>query len=135
MVAARRNGHPTRRVAVDPACAQVPFPATVLLPLVQWAVGWAGQSASDVSLQAVRLQHAGTRQMRVRLQVAPGRPCRDEDPEPRRIRERLQAMYGEAAELRCGLEAVQDAAAGERPVPATGITLLWPDESADRDHR
>lgn len=135
VVAARRNGRPARRVQVDPACAQVPFPATVLLPLVQWAAGWAGQSATEISLNVVRLQHASTHQMRVQLQVAPGRPCRDEDPEPRRIRERLQAMYGEAAELRCEPQPGQDAPGGERPVPATAITLLWPDESADRDHR
>jgi len=135
VVAARRNGRPERRVQVDPACANVPLPCTVLLPLVQWAVGWAGQSANEVSLHVLRLQHGGVHQMRVRLRVAPGRPCRDDDPEPRRIRERLQAMYGEAAELRCGPEPAQDPPDGDRPVPATGITLLWPDESADRDRR
>jgi len=135
VVAARRNGRPERRVQVDPACANVPLPCTVLLPLVQWAVGWAGQSANEVSLHVLRLQHGGVDQMRVRLRVAPGRPCRDDDPEPRRIRERLQAMYGEAAELRCGPEPAQDPPDGDRPVPATGITLLWPDESADRDRR
>jgi hypothetical protein len=66
----------------------------------------------------------------VQLQVTPGRPCSDDDAEPRRVRERLQAMYGEAAELTCRWKAGD----GESS-PATLITLRWPDESADRDRR
>jgi hypothetical protein len=135
VIAARRNGLPVRRVEVESACANAPFPATVLLPLVQWAVGDAGQSACDVSLQVRPLQEDGARRLLVQLRVAPGRPCADDEPEPRRIRERLQAMYGAAVDLRCAWKPVHDGLDGGRSTPAAVITLRWPDESADRDRR
>jgi LytS/YehU family sensor histidine kinase len=135
VIAARRNGFPVRRIEVEPGCSHAPFPATVLLPLVQWAVGDAGQAACDVSLQVHRLQQDGAGQLQVQLRVAPGRPCRDDEPEPRRIRDRLQAMYGEAAELRCDWKPVHDGPGGGRSAAAALITLRWPDESADRDRR
>jgi hypothetical protein len=131
VVAARRNGLPNRRVEVQPACSTAPFPATVLLPLVQWAVGDAGEWASEVWLQITPAAEDKTDRLQVQLRVAPGRPCRDGDPEPRRIQERLQAMYGEAAELTCSFTPVPDRASA----PATFIALRWPDERADRDRR
>ena len=135
VVAARRDGLPARRVVVEPACAGAPFPATVLLPLVQWAVGEAAQATSDVSLLVRRAQPNGAGQLLVQLRVTPGRPCREDEPELRRIRERLQAMYGEAVELSCSGGPSNNAGSSDRSAPATVITLRWPDENADRDRR
>jgi hypothetical protein len=135
VVAARRNGLPVRRVVVEPACANSAFPATVLLPLVQWAVGDVAQTTSDVSLLVRRAPPNGAGQLLVQLRVAPGRPCHEDEPEARRIRERLQAMYGEAVELSCSSGPLSQAGSDERPAQATVITLRWPDESADRDRR
>jgi len=135
VVAARRNGLPTRRVEVEPACANASFPATVLLPLVQWAVGNAGESACEVSLQIRPAFEDRVDRLQVQLHVVPGRPCKDDDAEPRRIRERLQAMYGDAAELTCSWRPAQDGPDRGPGAPATLITLRWPDESADRDRR
>ena len=135
VIAARRNGLPIRRIEVEPACSNAPFPATVLLPLVQWAVGDAGKSAREVSLRVRPALQDGAGRLLVQLRVAPGRPCGDDEPEPRRIRERLQAMYGDAADLSCGWKPVHDEPDGGRSGAATSITLRWPDESADRDRR
>jgi len=135
VIAARRNGLPIRRIEVEPACSNAPFPATVLLPLVQWAVGDAGKSAREVSLRVRPAPQDGAGRLLVQLRVAPGRPCGDDEPEPRRIRERLQAMYGDAADLSCGWKPVHDEPDGGRSGAATSITLRWPDESADRDRR
>jgi hypothetical protein len=134
VLAARRDGLPARHVDVDPDCLQSPFPATVLLPLVQWAAGDGGQAGSEVVwLRARRLRQMGTGRLMLQLSTAPGRPCWDDEPEPRRIRERLQAMYGEAASLTCRREALRDGALGKSGATATVITLFWPDESADRN--
>ena len=135
VIAARRNGLPTRRFEVDPACSNRSFPATVLLPLVQWAVGDAGQSACDVSLQVRPLREDGAAQLLVQLRVAPGRPCSGDEPELRRIRERLQALSGETADLSCAWRPVHDELNGGRSAPAAVISLRWPDESPDRDRR
>jgi hypothetical protein len=135
VVAARRNGLPIRRVEVEPACSNAPFPATVLLPLVQWAVGDAAESAREVSLRIRAAVEDRVDRLQVQLQVAPGRPCSDDDAEARRIRERLQAMYGEAAELTCNWKPALGGPDGGMAAPATLITLRWPDESADRDRR
>ena len=136
VVAARRDGLPARHVDVDPDCLQAPFPATVLLPLVQWATGDGGQAGSEaVSLRAQRLRQAGAARLTLQLSTAPGRPCGDDEPEPRRIRERLQAMYGEAASLTCRREVLGDGLLGKGGAAATVITLFWPDESAERNRR
>jgi len=135
VVAARRDGLPVRRVVVEPACANARFPATVLLPLVQWAVGDAAQATSDVSLLVRRAQPNGAGQLLVQLRVAPGRPCRDDEPEAQRIRERLQALYGEAVELSCSGGSLNPGGSDDRSATATVITLRWPDEGADRDRR
>jgi hypothetical protein len=135
VVAARRHGLPGRRVVVEPACSGAPFPATVLLPLVQWAVGDAAQATTDVSLLARRAQPGAASQLLVQLRVTPGRPCHEDEPELRRIRERLQAMYGETVDLTCSGGPRDGAADGSRPAEATVITLRWPDENADRDRR
>ncbi|HEX4599223.1 MAG TPA: histidine kinase [Burkholderiaceae bacterium] len=135
VVAARRGGVPLRRVVVEPACASAPFPATVLLPLIQWAVGEAAQATSDVSLLVRRAQPNGAGQLLVQLRVTPGRPCREDEPELRRIRDRLQAMYGGAVELSCSGGPSNDQVGGDRSAPATVIALRWPDENADRDRR
>jgi hypothetical protein len=130
VLAARRNGHPARQIGVDPDCLNAPFPATVLLPLVQWAAGEGSQpGCNQVSLQVQRLRPEGAPRLQVRLRVAPGRSCSEDDAELRRIRERLRAMYGEAAGLTCAREAVQDGRAGSGS--ATVVTLLWPDEGPD----
>jgi hypothetical protein len=135
VVAARRGGLPTRRVVVEPICAGVAFPATVLLPLVQSVVGDATVATSEVSLLVRRAQPNGSGQLLVQLRVTPGRPCRDDEPEARRIRERLQAMYGEAVELSCTDGPPRNGVDADRSAPATVITLRWPDENADRDRR
>jgi LytS/YehU family sensor histidine kinase len=134
VVAARRDGHPRRQIEVDADCSNAPFPATVLLPLVQWSAGDGGQpGCTAVSLRAQRLRQVDAGRLLVRLRVAPGRPCCDDDAELRRIRDRLRAMYGEAANLTCAREAIQDGWAGSGS--ATVVTLFWPDESAERDRR
>jgi histidine kinase len=133
VVAARRDGLPLRRVVVEPSCSAAPFPATVLLPLVQWAVGGVTDATSEVSLLARRMQPDDTGQLVVRLHVVPGRPCSVDEPEPVRIRERLQAMYGDNAELGCARTQLPEA--GGRDRLATVITLRWPDESTHRDRR
>jgi hypothetical protein len=135
VVAARRNGVPTRRIEVEPACSNAPFPATVLLPLAQWAVGDAAESAGEVWLQIRPANEGRVDRLQVRLHVAPGHPCSDDDAEPRRIRERLHAMYGDAAELTCSWNPAQGGPDHGPATPATVITLRWPDESADRDRR
>jgi hypothetical protein len=135
VVAARRDGLPTRRVIVEPACSGAAFPATVLLPLVQWAVGDVAQATSDISLLARRAQPNGGGQLLVQLRVIPGRPCHEDEPELRQIRERLQAMYGEAVELTCSGGPSGGATDGETPSAATVITLRWPDEGTQRDRR
>jgi hypothetical protein len=135
VVAARRNGLPMRHVEVEPGCSNAPFPATVLLPLVQWAVGDAGKSASEVWLHVGPAPQDGSGKLLVQLRVVPGRPCGDDEPEPRRIRERLQAMYGDAADLACSWRPVHDGPHGARAAAATLIALRWPDESADLDRR
>ncbi len=136
VVAARRDGRPRRHLQVDPECFNASFPATVLLPLAQWAAGDTGQPGCDeVSLRVQRAREAGEGRLRVQLYVRPGRPCCDDEPEPRRIRERLQAMYGDAASLTCRRDVGQNGGASELRAPATVITLFWPDESADRNRR
>jgi LytS/YehU family sensor histidine kinase len=130
VVAARRNGHPARQIEVWPDCLNAPFPATVLLPLVQWAAGDGSQpGCNQVLLQGRRVRQNGAPRLHVELRVAPGRSNCDEDPELRRIRERLWAMYGEAASLTCAREALHDDRAGSGS--AIVVTLLWPDEGPD----
>jgi hypothetical protein len=131
VVAARRDGRPARQIQVDPDCFNAPFPATVLLPMVQWAAGDGGQpGCNHVSLQVQRLRQDGASRLQVKLRVVPGRSDCDDDPELGRIRERLRAMYGEAARLTCAREAIQDGRAG--PGSAVVVTLLWPDEGPNR---
>jgi len=134
VVAARRDGRLTRRVEVDPGCAGASFPATVLLPLVQWAVGGVDQPQA-VALSAGRMADRGATRLRAQLRLVPGCPCRDDEPEPRRIRSRMQAMYGQEATLTCVREPARAASGGGAWAPATVITLQWPDESAERDRR
>jgi len=133
VVAARRHGDLAWHVEVDPDRAGAPFPATVLLPLVQWALADPDRSAREVRL-SVRRERPAARLL-AQLRVAPGRPCAVDEPAPRRIRERLQALYGEAAQLSCSREAAPQGAAGHLAAAPTVITLYWPDESADRDRR
>jgi len=133
VLAARRGGCPAWSCGIGPDCSGVPFPATVLLPLVQWAVADASQPARAVSLTVRRLAAGGSKRLMSELRVQPGRACADDEPAPRRIRERLQALYGEAAALSCCQE---QGPGGPEPIaPATVIRVTWPDESADRDHR
>jgi len=131
VVRARRQGLPAWSVDVDPDCSIVPFPATVLLPLVQWALGSLDQPPRVVSLNVRRLPVSEGRQLRATLRLEPERRCSDEELAPRRIRERLRALYGEAARLTCGPDPGQP---GSRPA-CTVINLLWPDESTERDRR
>jgi hypothetical protein len=134
VVAARRNGQPARRLQIEPSCCGVPLPATVLLPLVQWAMGDAAAAARDVCLRAWRVE-PGAGRVVAQLQVTPGRACGEDDAQPRRIRSRMQAMYGEAASLRCVEEPAREVPEAGNRARTTVITLQWPDESADRDRR
>jgi histidine kinase len=126
VVRARRQGLPAWRVDVEADCSGVPFPATVLLPLVQWALGNLDQPPRVVSLNVRRLPGSEGGQLHATLRLEPERRCSDEEPAPRRVRERLRALYGEAAGLTCGQDPGQP---GSRPA-STVITLHWPDESA-----
>jgi len=135
VLAARRGGYPAWSDGIDSDCAGVPFPATILLPLVQWAVAEPGQPACAVSLTVQRLAGGDSKRLQGRLRVQPGRACGDDEPAPRRVRERLQALYGEASALSCHQEQAPEGANPEASAPATVITVTWPDESADRDHR
>ncbi len=131
VVRARRQGFPAWSVHVEADCSSVPFPATVLLPLVQWALGNLDQPPRVVSLNVRRLAGGEGGQLHATLRLEPERRCSDEEPAPRRVRERLRALYGEAARLTCGQDPGQP---GSRPA-STVITLHWPDESAERDRR
>jgi hypothetical protein len=141
VLAARRGGCPAWSVDVDPDCNAVPFPATVLLPLVQWAVGEPEQAAQTVALSVRRLGGRDSKRLRALLRVQPGQPCNDEEPAPRRVRERLQELYGDAAALSCRTEEGEQSGPGQSgpgavsTLPATLISVTWPDEGADRDHR
>ena len=133
VVAARRNGALTWNVDVDARCAAASFPATVLLPLVQCALGGVDRPQL-VALSVMPAPDAGARRLTARLRLAPGCPCRDDEPEPQRIRSRMQAVYGELATLSCVREAAPSAD-GRGGDGATVITLQWPDEGAERDRR
>ncbi|MBV8208767.1 MAG: histidine kinase [Burkholderiaceae bacterium] len=132
VLAARRNGVPARSIEIEPDCAGAPFPATVLLPLVQWAVGDGARPASQVRLQVGKLSGEGAGALTARLQVQPGRACSADETQPQRLRERLQAIYGEAAVLNCEcVPAVNSAADASGDM----VTVCWPDERAERDRR
>jgi hypothetical protein len=129
VMAARRADAPSRRIEVGPRCANVAFPAAVLLPLVQWCLDGAWAAGGAVTLCAEGCAPAPSGRFQARLRVTPARAGRDDEPALRGIRERLQAMYGDAASLVC---ATVEAAPGKL---ATEITLSWTDEGPDRDRR
>jgi hypothetical protein len=128
---ARRAGRLSWRLEMDPGCASASFPATVLLPLVQCAL--AGVDRPQRLVLSVSHAPEGA-WLIARLRLEPGCPCRDDDPEPRRIRGRMRAVFGETVSLACAREAATGADGADRE-PATVITLQWPDEGADRDRR
>jgi len=132
VLAARRNGVPARDIEIEPDCASAPFPATVLLPLVQWALGDGSLPAYRVRLHVGKLPGEVDEPLVARLQVQPGRSCRADETQPQRLRERLQAMYGAAADLKCECVPAASEAAG---VADDIVTVRWPDERAERDRR
>jgi hypothetical protein len=135
VVAARRGGRPLSSIEVAPDCAGLPFSATVLLPLVQWALGDLEHLPATFSLTVRRAPQTAGKQVLAQLRIAPSRPCRDDEPAPTRIRERLQALYGDASTLTCRAQPISSGQDSDQSGLVSEITLLWPDESADRDRR
>jgi len=135
VIAARCGGRPASSLEVDPDCAGVPFSATVLLPLVQWALGDLDRLPATFSLTVHRGPPTAGNCVQAQVRIAPPRPCRDDEPAPVRIRERLQALYGDASSLTCRSQPAPSGQDCDQSVLGTEITLLWPDESADRDRR
>jgi len=138
VIAMRRGGRPLASIEVAPDCANVPFSATVLLPLVQWVLDGLDDPPATLSLAVRRAHRTDGDRILAQLRVAPARTMHLDEPDALRLRERLQTLYGEAAQLSCHVLPDPDRAAGSGPAaqPAAAIiTLIWPDESTDRDRR
>jgi hypothetical protein len=71
VVAARRGGRPVASIEVGPGCAGVPFSATVLLPVVQWALGGLDELPATFSLSVRRSPDAGRDHFLAQLRIAP----------------------------------------------------------------
>jgi hypothetical protein len=123
VVAARRGGRPAVRLDVPLDCRDAPFGATMLLPLAQWACGDLANAPREVSLR-VRRSGPGGLMIQATLQVAPPPPQAAADDVPARVRERLKALYGEAADLTVD---------GSMSNASLIIVVHWPDERSDRD--
>jgi len=137
VTAARCDGRPSVRIDVAPDCVQVPFCPTLLLPLVQWLLGALEGTAEFVSVQVRREPTQGPCRIQAQLAMtpAPAQPLRLQDPVPARLRERLQALYGEAARIDVVGACCAEPSCGTLNTGAACVNLSWPDESSNSDCR
>jgi hypothetical protein len=134
VVASRGGGRPTWTIDVAADCVDLPFCATLLLPLAQWAIGELADPPASVALCVGRTADDGVDRIRARLRIEPARQLSEREPLPQRVLERLQALYGESARL--SLETVTPTwPQPGGPVAAACLSLSWIDESTDRDRR
>lgn len=123
--AAQHGGRPALRLEVSPDCLGAPLGATMLLPLAQWACSGDGGPPAEISLQVSRCGPQGTA-VRALLRASPAPSRAPQGDAPARVRERLKALYGDAADLAVGGPGAPD---------GLSIDVVWPDERADRDRR